>query len=141
MSGFVTSPAASFSTAGFSDAERTDIRRLCGYPPYGGIGNVGFQGWRFYQAYGLLEFRMSNLAPAELQNVRSYLSQLYPIETALFGSYQTLNVDEAGPFKRNANEVANRAGQLDMMRRRLCTLVGVPPGPDLSGGSTVELVV
>ena len=42
----------------FTDAEKTDIRRHCGYPAYG-AGAAGFQAWRFYQAYGLLEYRIN----------------------------------------------------------------------------------
>ncbi len=48
----------------FTDAEKTDIRRFCGYPAYG-AGAAGFQSWRFYQAYGMLEYRMNNLSAAE----------------------------------------------------------------------------
>ena len=48
-----------------TDTEKTDVRRFCGYPAYG-AGAAGFQNWRFYQAYGLLEFRINNLADAEL---------------------------------------------------------------------------
>jgi hypothetical protein len=33
----------------FQDGEKTDIRRFCGYPAYGGTP-AGFQNWRFYQA-------------------------------------------------------------------------------------------
>ena len=31
----------------FTDAEKTDIRRFCGYPAYG-AANSGFQNWRFF---------------------------------------------------------------------------------------------
>jgi len=53
----------------FTDEEKTDIRRFCGYPAYG-AGAAGFQSWRFYQAYGTLEFRMNNLSSAELTVAR-----------------------------------------------------------------------
>ncbi len=48
----------------FSDVERTDVRRFCGYPAYG-AGAAGNMGWRFYTAYGALEYRLSNLSAAE----------------------------------------------------------------------------
>ena len=48
----------------FSDAEKTDIRRFCGYPVFGNASSGGL-GWRFYQAYGLLEYRMLHLTHAE----------------------------------------------------------------------------
>ena len=40
----------------FTDEEKTDIRRFCGYPAYGS-GASGFQSWRFYQAYGTIRTR------------------------------------------------------------------------------------
>ena len=132
MSGTTTSPAATFATTAFSDAERADIRRFCGYQPYG-PGNSGFIGFRFFQAYGVLEYKMTNMRPEEFQNVRYRLSLLYPIETAVSAAYATLNVDVAAAFTRNKNEVADRKRHFDSERRALCNVVGVPPGPDLDG--------
>jgi len=136
----MASPAASFGTSSLTDAEKADVRRFCGYPPYGGLGNAGFQGWRFYQAYGLLEYRMNNLAPAEYANLRYRLSLLYAIEAAKAASFSTLNVAAAGPFTRNANETRDRERQYNNERRELCAVVGVPPGPQLGDGS-LSLVV
>lgn len=141
MSGTITpSPAAAYSTAAFSDAEKSDIRRFCGYPTYG-AGSAGFQSWRFFQEYGLLEFRMNNLAPAECQNVRYIVTQLYNLESAIWGASTTLNVGAAGPFTRNPNEVRERKGLFNQVRRELCNVVGVPSGPNLANGNTVALVV
>lgn len=134
------SPAAVYATTPFSDAEKADIRRFCGYPTYG-QGSAGFQSWRFFQEYGLLEFRMNNLAPAELQNARYYLTQLYPLEAAIWGASGTLNVDTAAVFKRNANEVADRTRLFKNICATLCNIVGVPPGPNLSTGRTIRCVV
>jgi hypothetical protein len=62
-------------TASFNDAQKTDIRRFCGYPAYG-AGGAGFSSWRFFQAYGTLEYRMNNLAPAEIAVTLQYLATL-----------------------------------------------------------------
>ena len=141
MSGTITpSPAAAYSTAAFSDAEKADIRRFCGFPTYG-AGSAGFQSWRFFQEYGLLEFRMNNLAPAECQNVRYLVTQCYTLESAIWGASGTLNVDQAAVFKRNSNEVRDRKGLFNMIRRELCAAVGVPPGPNLGNQNTVAMVV
>jgi hypothetical protein len=140
MSGTTTSPATTFSVVAFSDAEKADIRRFCGYPTYGGLGSAGFQGWRYYQAYGLLEFRMNNLAPAEIANVRYRLSLLYVIEAAKAASFATLNVAAAGSFIRNRNELRDREAQYRGERRELCNAVGVPPGPDLGNGSLSKVI-
>ena len=48
-----------------TSAEKTDIRRHCGYPAYGNAGS-GFSSWRYYQANGLLEYRMNHLSLSEV---------------------------------------------------------------------------
>lgn len=123
-----------------TDAEKTDTRRFCGYPAYG-IGAAGFQGWRFYQAYGLLEFRMNNLADAELVVLRRQLNTLITLEAAVPRSGENLDTDTAAVWTRNPNEAADRAALFDDWRRRLCGLLGLPPGSALASGASVMLVV
>lgn len=123
-----------------TDAEKTDTRRFCGYPAYG-IGAAGFQGWRFYQAYGLLEFRMNNLADAELVVLRHQLNTLITLEAAVPRSGENLDTDTAAVWTRNPNEAADRAALFDDWRRRLCGLLGLPPGSALASGASVMLVV
>jgi hypothetical protein len=108
MSGTVTTPpSAAYASTALADFEKADIRRFCGYPVYG-PGQVGFQGWRFFQAYGLLEYRMNNLAPAEYQNVRYILAQLYPLESAVWTAGSNLDTDQASVWKHNKQEVQDR---------------------------------
>ncbi len=123
-----------------TDAEKTDTRRFCGYPAYG-IGAAGFQGWRFYQAYGLLEFRMNNLADAELVVLRRQLNTLITLEAAVPRSGENLDTDTAAVWTRNPNEAADRAALFDDWRRRLCGFLGLPPGSALASGASVMLVV
>lgn len=123
----------------FLPNELTDIRRFCGYPVYG-VGASGFQGWRFFQAYGLLEYRMQNLAPQEETVVRTYLAQLYALESDLPGAAATLDTAQAAVWTRNPRELRDRTRLFDDWRRRLCGFMGVPPGPALSDGG-IELVV
>jgi hypothetical protein len=123
----------------FLDTEKTDIRRFCGYPAYG-AGPAGFQGWRFYQAYGLLEFRMNNLSAAEEAVTRRYLATLNQLECAVPAASPGLDTDKAGPFQRNNDELMQRTSLFDGWRRRLCGFFGVPAGPDLGDGG-VRLVV
>jgi hypothetical protein len=140
MSGTVTpSPAAAFSSATLADSEKADVRRFCGYPPYG-LGQSGFQGWRFFQAYGLLEYRMNNMNPAEYQNIRYYLSQLYALESGVWTAATQMGNDEAGPWKRNRTERQDRRALYRQVRTDLCALVGVPPGPMMDAPG-VERVV
>lgn len=127
------SPAAAFSSSPLADAEKADVRRFCGYQTYG-AGPAGFQGWRFFQAYGLLEFRMNNLAPAEFQNVRYYLSLLYLREADVQGAAATLGTNQAAVWTRNPHEVRDRRRLYNATRREFCTIVGVAPGPNLGDG-------
>jgi hypothetical protein len=122
-----TSLSASFPTTPLTNAERVDIRRFCGYDMYG-PGNSGFVGDRFFVAYGLMEYRMTNAAAEELQVMRLYLSNLYGLESAIPAAGATLNVDTAAVFKRNANEIRDRRALFDGYRVDFCRFFGVPPG-------------
>jgi hypothetical protein len=129
----------------FTEAERTDIRRFCGYPAYGN-GTDGYQGWRFNQVYGAMEFRIQHLSGSEEAVVRQYLGQLVLLERAVPAASDTLDTAQAAVWTRNADELAQRLRLLDDWRRRLCGFLGLPPGPALegraSGGpASVALVV
>ena len=125
----------------FTEAQKVDIRRFCGYGAYG-AGPSGFQGWRFFQAYGTLEFKMNNLDPSEEAVITTtYLTNLYTLETAIVGASANLDTDEAAVWKHNKNEVKDRRELFDDWRRRLCQFLGIPPGPHMSGGGTVRIVV
>ena len=123
----------------FTESERTDIRRFCGYPAYG-ASDSGFESWRFFQTYGLLEFRMNNLSDSETTVVRRYLATLNALEQAIPSAGDNLDTDQAAVWTRNPDEPRDRAALLDDWRRRLCGFLGVPPGPALST-SGVSLVV
>lgn len=132
------SGSTSLSTDPFTDAERTDIRRFCGYPAYG-PGTSGFQSWRFFQAYGMLEYRLTNMAPAELQVVRQYLATLYTLETAIPGASANLDTDQASVWKHNKAEVADRTALFDTWCARLCAFMGLPVGPARSTSSAIVI--
>lgn len=123
----------------FTDAETADIRRFCGYPAYGATPS-GFDNWRFFQVYGLLEFRINNLSAEEETVVRRYLVQLAALEFAVPRAGDSLDTDQAAVWTRNPNEVRDRTALFDEWRRRLCGFLGVPPGPALAG-SGITLVV
>jgi len=123
----------------FTEAECTDIRRYCGYPAYG-AGAAGFQGWRFFQVYGLMEWRIAHLTGSEEGVVRHYLQTLHHLENAVPLAAANLDTDRAAVWTHNANEVRERTGLLDDWRRRLCAFLGLPPGPGL-GDAGIRLVV
>lgn len=123
----------------FTDGQKTDIRRFCGYPAYG-AGNAGFDSWRFFQAFGTLEYRLNNLAPAEAAVVLQYISTLAAIEAAIPGTSDNLDTESAAAWTHNADELKDRTNLFDNWRRRLCGFLGVPPGPEL-GQAGIQLVV
>jgi hypothetical protein len=123
----------------FSDAEKTDVRRFCGYPVYGNASSGGL-GWRFYQAYGLLEYRMQHLTDAEEAVTRTQLQVLGGLETALARSGDNLDTESAANWTRNPGEPGDRARLFDDLRRRLCAFLGVPAGPGLAVGGMVLVV-
>lgn len=97
------------------DEEKATVRRMCGYPEFN-AGAADFKDWRFYQARGLLEYRMQFLTGAEQGVVRRYLDQLAQLEAA--------------PGVVSGDTEAARL--LHDWRRRLCGFLGVPEGPSLA---------
>jgi len=130
--------SASIPTS-FSDGQKADVRRFCGYPAYG-AGASGFESWRFFQAYGTLEYRMNNLAPAEIAVTLQYLSTLAALENVIPSTSDNLDTQSAAAWTHNANEAEDRMKLFDAWRRRLCGFLGIPPGPALAQ-SGVSLVV
>ena len=132
------SGSSSLDTSALSDAERVDVRRFCGYPAYG-AGSSGFQSWRFFDAYGTLEFRLSNLAASELQVVRQYLSNLYALEQAIPAAASNLDTDQAAVWTHNRAEVVDRARLFDDWCRRLAFFLGIPIGPAMASGLAIVI--
>jgi hypothetical protein len=142
------SPDNQFSSDALSDDEKVNIRRFCGYPAYG-AGNSGFQGWRFFQAYGLLEYRLGvnqssgvpNMSPSELALLRQFLQTLYTLEAAIPSSGSNLDTDSAALWIHNKNELLDRLSLYNIWRRELCGVLGVPCGPALQpSGNSVRCV-
>jgi hypothetical protein len=125
--------------ASFSDAQKADIRRFCGYPAYG-AGAAGFDSWRFFQSFGTLEYRLNNLAPAEIAVTLQYISTLATLEAAIPPSSDNLDTESAAAWTHNQSEADDRAKLFDGWRRRLCGFLGVPPGPALAAAG-ISLVV
>ncbi len=123
----------------FTDAQKADVRRFCGYPAYG-AGAAGFDSWRFFQAFGTLEYRLNNLSTAEVAVTLQYLTTLTTLEAAIPPSSENLDTDSAAAWTHNPNETADRMKLFDTWRRRLCGFLGVPPGPALASAG-VSLVV
>jgi hypothetical protein len=123
-----------------TDPEKIDARRFMGYPVFGAAPS-GNMGWQFYQAAGLVEYRLGNLSSAEESVLRQYLATLNGLEQSIPEAASSLDTRSAGAWVRNPVELAERSRLLDDWRRRLCAFLGVPTGPEFRGGSSVALVV
>lgn len=122
-------------------AERVDGRRHCGYPMFGAVPS-SFQSYRFFQAYGTLEYRLSNMLPEEETVFRTYLTNLNTLEAAIPTSAANLDTDKAAVWTHNKNEVRDRDALYANWRMKLCGFIGVPPGPELeNGGCSISFVV
>ena len=118
----------------FTDPEKTDIRRFCGYPVFG-AGAGSNAGYRFTTQYGQLEFRLNNMSSAEEAVLRTtYLANLPTLETDIFGARVNLDTESASVWKHNAREQVDREALFASWRMKLCGFLGVPPGPELDGG-------
>ena len=116
-----------------------DIRRFCGYPAYG-AAPTGMQSFRYFQVYGMLEFRLGNLSGSEIAIARRYLGTLTSLELAVPAASDNLDTDQASVWTRNKDELTDRFRLLDEWRRRLCGFLGTAPGPALASGTATLIV-
>ena len=123
-----------------TDAEKTDARRFCGYPAYGAAPG-GDTGWRYYQAYGALEFRLSNLSASEESVMRQHLGTLRMFEAAIPAAADNLDTSSAAVWTRSPTEIEDRQRLERDWGRRLCGFLGLPPGPALMNQATISLIV
>jgi hypothetical protein len=123
-----------------SDGEKTDVRRHCGYPV---IGSATLQvlAWPLSQGRGVLEYRMNALSSSEETVLRRYLMTLLVLECAVPKSGEHLDTDQAAVWTRNRTEQEDRLRLLDNWRRRLCSFLGVTPGPGLPPSGSISVVV
>ena len=128
-------------TVAFTEAQRVDIRRYMGYPSYG-PGAEGFQSWRYFTAYGLLEYRLTNITDEEQAVVVTYLATLASLELAIPATSDNLDTAVAAVWTHNPNELRDRDALFQSWRRRLCQFLGLPVGPNFGGGgNSIALVV
>ena len=127
----------------FTNAEKVDLRRYCGFGLYGMGQPLPASGYRFSTQYGVLEYKLNTLGSEEEAVVRTtYLANLATLESAVVGAGANLDTDQAAVWVHNKNEVQDRMGLFNRWRRELCAFLGVLPGPALgAGGNSVALVV
>jgi hypothetical protein len=116
----------------FTAAQLVDLRRFLGYSIYGAAPSP-MNGYRFFTAYGTMEYRLRNMS-AEEQTVvvNVYLAALYTLEQAIVKSSGNLDTDRAAVWFHNKNEVTDRYTLFNSWRQRLADFVGLPLGDRLS---------
>lgn len=128
----------------FTDAEKTDVRRFCGYGAFGGGQPLPASGYRFSTHYGVLEYKLNTLAAAEEAVVRTtYLAALAQLESDIIGTSgvrTNLDTDEAAVWKHNKREYQDRKALFNGTRRELCAFLGISPGPGLGAGGLTMVV-
>ena len=96
----------------FTDAEKTDVRRFCGYGAYGSGNPLPASGYRFSTQYGVLEYKLNNLGATEEAVVRTtYLTNLALLETDIMGTAgirSNLDTESAAVWTHNKNECRDR---------------------------------
>jgi len=120
--------------------QKADVRRYAGYPlladSQADDSRDFAYSWVSPGVWNTLSHRLDNLRPEEESIlVNSYLTNLAQLETAIVDSYEDLDTEQAAVWKRNKNQVADRASLYDQWRRRMCWFIGIKPGPGLQGTS------
>jgi hypothetical protein len=125
-----------------SPQQLVDVRRYMGYSL---SGNTTSQFIR-EQVYSTLtyaslslDYRLANLSAEEENTVINYyLTNLCLREAEIQAASANLDTDEAAVWKHNKQEVSDRMGLFNQLRRDLCNFLGFEPGKGL--GSTNRLV-
>ncbi len=123
-----------------SNTQKVDVRRHLGYPVAGGVAN-SFTSYRFFQNYGMLEWRLNNLATEEEVLIITYIGQLNQLETDIYGmggASGTIGTKVAAVWERNPNELADRQQLFNNFKKRLSDFLGVP---QYDGGSSSGIKV
>ena len=125
----------------FTDEEKVNIRRFCGFGNYGMGQPTPASGYRFSTRYGVLEYKLNTMGPEEESVVRyTYLANLPNLESALFATVDNLDTAKASVWEHNKHEYRDKKNLFDGMRRELCAFLGIAPGPTL-GNTGMALVV
>ncbi len=96
-------------------------------------------GWRFFQQYGTLEFRMVNLSEDEEIEIRTnYLVKLPNLETDTYSVRQNLDTAQAAVWYWNKEEIRDRKKLYNYWRGELCAFIGVDKGPYFSSGGSIQ---
>jgi hypothetical protein len=111
-----------------TEQQKVDVRRHCGFPVYGNglSASPPSFGYRYYEQYLILEYRMNNLAPEEETTLlNNYLSVCNTLESAIPTASDNLDTDQAAVWYHNKNEVRDRFQLYKLWCIRLCDYLKV----------------
>lgn len=124
-----------------TEQQKIDVRRHCGLPVYGnGLGaSPPSFGYRYYQWYLILEYRMNNLDPhEEVTLINVYLANCNAALNAIQGASSNLDTDRAAVWYHNKYEVRDRFQLYKLQCNLLIQFMGVDsPSQMLSVGRIV----
>jgi hypothetical protein len=125
-----------------TDAQIADVRRFAGYPALGtdtiatDDRDVAYSWLLPGQWWQTMFHRLKNLTPEnETTLINVYLANLTSLEAAIVTAGANLDTESAAVWKHNRDEVRDRNALFDGWRRRMCSFLGVAPGPGLGDGS------
>lgn len=125
----------------FTEQQKVDIRRFCGFPVYGNglSASPPAFGYRYYRQYLILEYRIGqdpntgipNMSAEEINTVITvYLNNLYQLEGAIPTASSNLDTDQAAVWYHNKYEVRDRYNLFKLWCKRLIEFLGLEsPSP------------
>lgn len=125
----------------FTEAEKTDIRRLCGFPPIGTLvlsgAPIGVNPLNYRFQVNDFENRLRGLTVTEEASARATLVETLAIEASMFTMNSGLDIDHAAVYKRNPLEMQERLQLLGWYRQKLLTVLGAVAGPGMAATSSL----
>jgi hypothetical protein len=132
MSGSYGQNGATTGIGLFTGAQVAAIRQYCGYGSYAAYGYIlGGSGM------AIIDEQISLVVATEQAQIVTILTLLPTLDVAIQTAADNLDTDQAAVWTHNKTEIPERTNLFNYYRRRLCSLLNVPPGPELSVGSTV----
>jgi len=110
-----------------SDSDKVDLRRYMGFPAFGNTLTPD-AGYRYYQRYLIVEYRMNNLQPEEENRLTTiFLPNLRQLEQDIYGVRNNTDTAQAAVWHRNPLELSERVQNYNWWRTQLAQFFGVEP--------------
>ncbi len=122
-----------------TDAQMTDARRFAGYAVSGTMMVIDANTDTVFVQYGMVTMslytRLTSLSASEEAVLTgTYLANLNTLENAVPLASDNLDTEAAAVWTHNSNEVRDRLALLAQWSLRMCSFLGVAPGPGLQVG-------